>query len=511
MNELYQDYNRPSWPTGVMFWKNGGVLTAVTLLTGIYCISTAVLIALDGVFYIEVAKQITDNVEYVIRGTGQAPGYPFLIYMMHHAASLFYSAGSLEGWIISAQVVSLLSKLIAVIAIYFIGSYFAGARWSFWGTLVLVILPDSIEYGSDVLTDWPSLMFMSIGFLLLLLAVEFRKRWIFAYAGAAAGFGYMVRPECAQVVLYGVIWLMLNLVRPQGKMKRTNTAGALVLLLAGFAVITVPYMRSTGYVFPEQRLWKLPAVLGQSNDTSGVILDGKMAQAGLSLGVLIGNETLATNLCETLVYYFVPGLLTGCYFYFRKQLKTPEQTFFAASFIIVNITLSLWQSSCFGFLSRRHTFILIAFTVFYIPMGLHLIAVWLTKNMFLRSPFPEKTIQHCFFVLMAAGIGISVIKTGPAPLRGDKQGYRDTAAWLKSNTDTTAIVAVMDKRIAFYAQRQGVEYREGKIPEQAGYVVKLTRSGNENPELNIICKEEYSVWVDKKKAKSKLVTYKVLH
>ena len=228
------------------------VLVTIALVIGVYLIATTVLISKDGTLYIECAKMIADNPVKAVHDIQVPPGYPFSIYLMHKAAGVFYDTQSLQGWIISAQAVSLLSKLIATIALYFVGSYFVGSQLSFWGVLILSILPDSVGYGSDALTDWPNLMFLAIGFLLLLLGVRYCKPWIFGCAGIAGGFGYLVRPECGQVVLYGIAWLLFNLIRPQDKMKRTKAAGALLLLLAGFGIIAIPYMQSKGYVFPEQ-------------------------------------------------------------------------------------------------------------------------------------------------------------------------------------------------------------------------------------------------------------------
>jgi len=472
------------------------VLVTIALVIGVYLIATTVLISKDGTLYIECARKTVD-------GGAQAPGYAFSIYLMHKAAGVFYDAQSLQGWIISAQAVSLLSKLIATIALYFVGSYFVGSQLSFWGVLILSILPDSVGYGSDALTDWPNVMFLAIGFLLLLLGVRYRKPWIFGWAGIAGGLGYLVRHECGQVVLYGIAWLLFNLIRPQDKMKRTKAAGALLLLLAGFGIIAIPYMQSKGYVFPEQLIWKLPALLSMSYDNIGSVLNTNMYLAGLSIGKIIGNNTLVNNMCETLLYYFVPALLIGSYYYFRRQPKKVEQTFFAAAFIVVNVAIALWQSSYRGLpLSRRYTLPLVAFTIFYIPVGFHIIAFWLGA----KGVAVEKNIQRWFFILMMVGIGICVAKLVMiTPLRWEKQGYRDAAEWLNKNTAPTDIIAVTDKRIAFYAERQGLEYNE-KIPKRANYVVRIVKSNDEKLGTDKNIKEEYSTWVDKKKNKKIIVT-----
>ena len=140
------------------------ILLTIALGIGIYLIATTVLIAKDGTLYIECARQIADNPVEAVRNMTLCPGYPFLIYLMHKVTGLFNDTESIQGWIISAQAVSLLSKVIASVALYFVGSYFVGPNLSFWGVLILSILPDSAEYGSDALAEWPHIMFLAIGF-----------------------------------------------------------------------------------------------------------------------------------------------------------------------------------------------------------------------------------------------------------------------------------------------------------------------------------------------------------
>lgn len=481
------------------------VLSAIALVIGIYLIATTVLIAKDGTMYIECARQIADNPVEAVRNMPPCPGYPFLIYLMHKVTGLFNDTESIQGWIISAQLVSLLSKVIASVALYFVGSYFVGPRISFWGVLILSILPDSAEFGSDALTEWPHLMFLTTGFLLLLLGAQYRKNWMFGWAGIIAGLGYLVRSEGCQLILYGIAWLIFNLVRPQGKMKRTKAAGALILLLAGFAVIAVPYMWSKGYVFPDQRLWKLPAFLSFSSNSYSPIINANMCLAGLSIKGVIGNETLITNMCETLVYYFVPALLIGCYYYFRKQSKTLEQTFFAAAFIILNIAMLCWQSS--KFLSRRHTLALVVFTIFYIPIGLHTIACWLSERSSKNNVGMQKNRQHWFLVLLVIGMAICLPKL-LRPMRIDKQGYLDAAKWLKENTKPEDIIAVPDKRISFYAERKGLMY-DKNVPKGVKYIVKIA-NGGEKPKVSLAVQEKCSAWIGRREKRKRVIIYEVL-
>jgi hypothetical protein len=113
-----------------------------------------------------------------------------------------------------------------------------------------------------------------------------------------------------------------------------------------------------------------------------------------------------------------------------------------------------------------------------------------------------------FWVLLLIGIGICLPKL-LRPIRIEKEGYRDTAEWLRGNTARQDIIAVSDRRISFYAERKGLMLGK-KVPQGAGYVVRIMKNEDEELNLGRIVKEKHSVWVDGRKKDKKLVIYKVL-
>ena len=116
-----------------------GVVAGLCLLIGVYLILTTVLIARDGVFYIGRAQAIDENPLAVARG--HPPGYPFLLWIAHQAAASFAPHDSTMLWVYSAQGVTLLCRVLALVPLYFLGRLLVGARDSFWALLILVVLP----------------------------------------------------------------------------------------------------------------------------------------------------------------------------------------------------------------------------------------------------------------------------------------------------------------------------------------------------------------------------------
>ncbi len=155
---------------------------------------------------------------------------------------------------------------------------------------------------------------------------------------------------------------------------------------------------------------------------------------------------------------------------------------------------------------------MITFTVFYIPVGLHIVGNWLENKFPMnkqKTDISKEKWFSWFLVLLLIGISICIPKL-LRPVRIEKQGYREAAKWLRENIAPADVIAVPDRRISFYAERKGLIY-DKKVPKRAKYVVKIVKNENEELKFGGAVEEEYSVWVDKrKKSGKKLVIYRMM-
>ncbi|HUT28437.1 MAG TPA: glycosyltransferase family 39 protein [Sedimentisphaerales bacterium] len=494
---------------------NLSILLSLALGIGVYLIATTVLIAKDGVFYIERAQEFASNPLRIIKG--HPFGYPFLIFLAHKLVAFFGNSSSVSAWIYSAQSVSLIFRVLSFIPLYFIGKTLVGSKKTFWALLVLVFLPHPAKYGSDTLRDWPHLLFLAAGFFLLLWGAKNAKWWSFGLAGLAAGLGYMIRPECAQLVVYGILWLLICLVRPRPTMSRPALTSALCVLLIGFAVPVVPYMKATGRVLPR----KLKALISSDYQTPSRTKPQQKWQdaghscqeAGMAANTAQGMWRLIQQISEDLMHFFMPALLIGIYSCFRRKsgLLT-EETFFIAAFVILNVIMLVLLYSSYGYISRRHCLPLVAFIIFYVPVGLQILAVWLSHTLSRRSGKsspPETADSPLFYVLLVTGLLICLPKL-VRPIGFDKKGYRDAADWLRKYSTEADIVIVPDTRVSFYAQRKGY-LDANRVLKRAAYALIITENENEPLNLARAAQKVYSVTVDKRKKKGrKIVVYKML-
>jgi 4-amino-4-deoxy-L-arabinose transferase-like glycosyltransferase len=479
------------------------ILVTIALVIGVYLIATTILINKDGVLYIEQAQNFSSDPSLGVRGI-YPPGYPFLIYIAHRIVTLLSNSVSVETWIYSAQSVSLLCRMLSLIPLYFIGKLLVGSRNSYLALLILIFLPYPAEYGSEIVREWSHLFFLATAFFFLTQASTNGNWQMFAAAGLFAGIGYMIRPECAQIVLYGMLWLLVGLFIPRAGINRLKAVCLTLILIIGFLIPAVPYSIMRGELLPP----KLKEVVSSDKNYQIERVEKPVYIASVTpKDILMAFGKLTERIGENLMYFFMLPLIIGLYYHFRrpKELLADGRLFISA-LIILYIAMMLLLHINFGYMSRRHFMPMIVFTAFYIPTGLLIIADWISGINITGNENKQKNTQKWFFILLTAGMLICFVKLSGL-IGVERKGYREAAKWLKENTAPADIIVVPDARIAFYAERKGLEYLEynEKISEQAGYIVRIVKSENEKLGIGKDIKEEYSTWVDKKKNKKIIV------
>jgi len=490
------------------------ILAAIALVIGVYLIATTVLITKDGVFYIERAQHFTSDPVSIIKR--HPPGYPFLILMAHRFAMLFNKSSSVFTWIYSAQAVTLFCRLLALIPLYYIGKLLVGSKNSFWAILILIFLPFPTRIVCDVVREWPYILFLATGFFFLLWGTKSGKWWALGFVGLSAGLGYLIRHESAQLVVYGLLWLALSVVRPKlwGVSRWKNLIG-LALLLVGFAIPAVPYMKCTGRIIPPKvnhimKSFSFNALPDKTDEPKANTVSSNYNTAEIvPQDVLKALGEVSKTIGENLMWFFMPALVIGLYYRFRDNAKR-EELFLVTAFVTMNVAMMVLRY-CYIQLhaSQRWSLPLITITVFYIPVGFGVVANRLENKFPMnkqKSNVSKRKGFSWFLVLLLVGICICIPKLF-RPIRIEKQGYRDVAKWLRENTAKDDFIAVSDRRVVFYAGRKGYLYK--RIPRQAKYAV-IIMDDEEGVDLNRTVRERYSLWLDKRKKRHKIAIYEVL-
>jgi len=498
------------------------ILILVACVLGIYLIVSTVLISKDGVFYIERAQRLASDPVGLVKEEF-SPGFEFLIFATHEFVTLFTDNSSLFTWIYSAQSVTLLCRLFGLISLYFIGKMLVGSKRSFYAMLILILLPYPAKMTSDVLREWPHILFLSTGFLLLLCGSRCCKWWMFGLAGLVSGIGHIIRPEAAQLVIFGGMWLLYRLIRPECDLRRTGVGLALVALVIGFAIPFAPYAKARGRIIPENLRLLISYLETAESETNPELKAESGYETYTASGVpgLIAGAIgrLAGEISENLMYYFLPALVVGVYArVHRRSAVSDIERFFMSAFVSFNIIILILLYYDWQYMARRHCLPLVAFTILYVPAGLEVLAQWLEVSLSKGRLWTNPNPQLCFAILFVTGAGLCIPKL-LLPARADKQGYLHAAEWLKNNTNPEDVIAVTDGRMSFYAEREGVVYGyverdgvvyENEVPERAKYVVRIVKGEDEKPEVSGPAREEFSVWLDGQEKTKKIVIWRVL-
>jgi len=454
------------------------IIIAVALGLGVYSIATTVVISKDGVGYIERARQFYSDPHSSLRT--HHPGYPLLIYATHRFARLFINGSSVFAWIYSAQIVTLVFRLLALVPLYFMGKWLIGSGKGLYAMLILVVLPNPAKMSCEVTREWPYMFFLAVGFMFLLWGARRGAPWTFGLAGLSSGLGYWIRPESGQIIVCGIAWLALIALRPvAGKMTRWKTLAALALFFIGFACSALPYAKCTGTIISPnaERVIRLfshgpqPGNVNILHDETG---ETKHYTAGLVWGsVPKALSEIFKAIGENLMWFFLPFLFAG-FFYRMRYSAGFEERFLLSVLILVNLAMMV-SRYCYiePHISSRWTLPLVAFTIFYIPTGLQIVAQWLEN----RRGQSSSTVQkpRLFLILFLAGTAICLPKL-LRPAGYDKLSFRAAAKWLNENTSPSDNVTIPDNRIVFYADRQKSTLPNNNGGDPAVYIVRIIKN-----------------------------------
>ena len=448
------------------------ILLVISAAIGIYLICRTFIIAKDSVTFIEYARNFEIEPTETMMNQYQHPGYPFLILAAHKVAEAFYKTGSVLSWVYSAQFVTLLFRLLSITVLYLLGRDLVGPGHSFQAMLILLFLPDPARLGSDALSDWPNFFFLATGFWLLFRAAKKQKWWIFGLVGFFSGMGYLVRPESAQLIVVGSLWLIAQVFSGTKVISKRKTGLALASLVIGFLIVAGPYMNLKGAVFPKKQVGKFVSARQaiDNNKLQHRLSSNRHYAAALApTNIIRAFGKLAERISEILMWFFVLPWLIGLYKYLKKHRWLDTEKFLITVLIGLNSALMLWLYCKHGYMSRRHVLPIVLVTIFYLPAGLEIMAGWLAAKF---EKYKKIDSNFCFTTLLIVGICICIPKL-IRPVRANKRNFLDAANWLAENTNANDIVAVPDMRISFYAGRQGIQYADQTIPKEAEYAVKV--------------------------------------
>jgi hypothetical protein len=246
-----------------------------------------------------------------------------------------------------------------------------------------------------------------------------------------------------------------------------------------------------------------PLTTAPSTNPQSAIRNPQSEYAGL--GRLPGAvDRLFDGFTENLMVFFLVPWSVGFYYRMRYEADRLERVLMTAV-IVVNAGLMLgryvWVAPT---MERRYCLPLVALTIFYVPIGLEHIALWLSrKGVSGDEQLSSKQFSRWFLILALTGMGICLPKL-LTPLSAEKDSYVKAIQWLRDNTQPQDVTAVPDNRLTFYAQRPGPVYCDEPDPRRVDYVVRIL-DRNASAAMPAGWSEEYSVPVHDRRGRTLLI------
>ncbi|MCD6364397.1 MAG: hypothetical protein J7M14_00825 [Planctomycetes bacterium] len=235
----------------------------------IWLIANTIVLANDSAVYVKMARQWSHTPVQVVAGYDYPPGYPVAVNWLHRARRVVGLGGDDEAaWNLSAQIVSLLASMAAMVAVYLFAKMVfqsrtdapaekSGARLCMDNgnipaiTVLLFGLGRKwAVLGADALSDSLAVCFQMWAAVLALQTLRTLRRGkkrsvaLGGCAGLCSALGYLVRPEALLAgALAAMLWVGWQLRdRKACRLTLATTAVALVVMLA----CSWPYMAAVG-------------------------------------------------------------------------------------------------------------------------------------------------------------------------------------------------------------------------------------------------------------------------
>lgn len=418
--------------------------------------------AQDGLKFIRVARQFQSRPwADVVRDSDQHPLYPALIALAEPAVRLALGPGP-DAWRVAAQGVSALAAIAMLVPLCGFARALFGDRAAYLGTFAWLLLPLPVEVGHDTLGDSLALLAFMTAIRLGEVALRAGSKAAAIGCGAAAGIGYLVRPEVAAVpIALGLAtasrWLAI---RPTpAELGRLAAAGlALLVPIGGYAVIkgelseklairfasgldssprpvrTVAQTTPRGLDDPR---WDFSA----KEESGGDALQGRPATS---------VARIAGCWAEGLGYALVPLV---CYGVARAGSTGPGGRL-AAAYVACFVPILARHASTLGYLSGRHTLTLVAVSLPWAAAGY----AAFSRDLAVRFAWDGAHVgrRRALTALLALGfaIGVHAIKPG----HPTRWGHLAAGRWLRDHAAPGE--AVLDTRgwARFVADRPGYDY-----------------------------------------------------
>lgn len=457
-------------------------------------IANTTLVSRDGIVFVRYALDLEDppavmgdrpgDVLGVIRANEHPPGYPLTILLASKVVRQFTGEPNVPTMALSAQLASAAAGILLVIPLYLLTRSIFDRNTAFAATAVFGVLPGVVEVTSDAISDgafWLTIV-TALWFAVRALGTTDRRkaRWNGFGAGLCSGLGYWVRPESAAVALSigatiaaVVVVLWLRRKRPEllaapDRIRARFQAG--LVFVAGWVLVATPYMliiggpsnkptfkalidrlmgREINRTYFDRSLSARPGVrlpLAAWWDPKEAPGESKAGWAARALGAEYWKAG----------HYVLPAFAIFGLFGLRRRLTDPRLVLLLVV-AAVQATLLWGLAFGIGYVSQRHTILIVLVTCIFAAAGFrylaHLaISAWQTEAVGRRtvrflSPLVGTGAGESFVrgmrtvnPWMLVGIWTLIVVSVAVPrnfrsLHEERAGHKAAGLWMKDHVE----------------------------------------------------------------------------
>jgi hypothetical protein len=397
----------------------------------------------------------------------------------------------------SAQAASSLASILLIVPMFFLGRKLFDRRVGFWAALLFQCLPASGRILADGLSEALFFLFAATALWLAVVALDRRSPWPFAGAGAFGALAYLTRPEGALIVAAtGAVLVALQARRatrrPWGNFALSAASlGLATLLLAGPFVLTVRGLTPTytgNELLPKVGAERQPADSSDRGaaaslrpEVFGVYWPGDIAGAGADADKRMGwgLTTLLGELWKG--SFYVLGLPAALALWWRRDhFRLVPGAWVLAVVCGVMLLLLYLLAVRMGYLSERHTLLILFCGGYWAAAGLLLAGDWLAARLPARRGARADWLSPVFVVLACAAGATRTLE----PLHGERTGFREAGRWLAEHAGPSDKIDDPYAWAKYYAGRYFTEEAPPHVPgtRHSVYVV-VEWSANKHPRL----------------------------
>jgi len=477
-------------------WRSDARRLALLVLLAIalhaWMITHTAVVARDSIGYIRYAL-LLEQLPWpdAIRAMELHPLYPAYLLAISVPVRQALGGTTAEALSLSCQLASSLAGVLLVFPMYYLGRALFDRRIGFWGAALFQCLPICVQVTSDGLSDALYLLLTTTALVLAVVAVQRRAMTAFVLAGVATGFAYLTRPEGALVAVAALLVLAAVQWLPALRWTWRQGLGGAAGLLAGAAVVALPYMVIVGGISNKPTARKLltpPAQQGNAPKPAWQTAAGTVPLAA-TLAVWWIDEGregappllwVAKTLIEEVLHAFhylawLPALL-GVWWY-RDRLRSDPGMWVVVLLGFMLLAILFRVLMVVQYLSERHTLLYVLGACIWAAAALVRIAdalpAWTSRWL---APRWQPAASLAFLVLATGWCLPASLK----PLHANRAGHRAAGDWLAAHAGDTDRIVDPFYWAKFYS---GHWDRDPDGPALRKYVV-VTKSTNQHARLS---------------------------